>query len=86
VIWPFGIDQHFWAARMISLGVAVPAGPVRALTGTGLAAAVAQATGDRLVSVLARQLAARVRDEDGTGQAVAHLERLARGAAAEVPA
>jgi sterol 3beta-glucosyltransferase len=86
VIWPFGIDQHFWAARMTSLGVAVPAGPVRTLTGTRLAAAVAQATGDRLVSELARQLAARVRDEDGTGQAVVHLERLARGAAAGVPA
>ena len=26
VIWPFGVDQHFWASRMTSLGVAVPAG------------------------------------------------------------
>jgi sterol 3beta-glucosyltransferase len=86
VIWPFGIDQHFWAARMTGLGVAVPAGPVQTLTGARLARAVDQATGDRRVSELARELAIRVRAEDGTGQAVAHLERLARGATAAVTA
>jgi sterol 3beta-glucosyltransferase len=79
VIWPFGIDQHFWATRMAGLGVAVPAGPARTLTGDRLAQAVDQATSDRRVSRLAQDLAIRVRAEDGTGQAVAHLERLARG-------
>ena len=86
VIWPFGVDQHFWASRMTSLGVAVPAAPVRALSGTRLAAAVAQAIGDRSVNDRARDLAARVRAEDGLGRAVAHLERLARGAAVAVDA
>jgi sterol 3beta-glucosyltransferase len=85
-IWPFGIDQHFWAGRMTSLGVAVPAWPVRTLTGARLARAVAQATGDRRISDLAQDLAARVRAEDGTGQAVAHLERLACGPSLTVPA
>jgi len=86
VIWPFGIDQHFWAARMTGLGVAVPAGPVRTLTGDRLARAVDQATSDLRVSDLAQDLASRVRAEDGTGQAVAHLERLARGASVAVRA
>ena len=86
VIWPFGADQHFWASRMTSLGVAVPASPARALSGTGLAAAVAQGIGDRSVSDRARDLAARVRAEDGLGQAVAHLERLGRGTSVAVGA
>jgi len=84
VIWPFGVDQHFWASRMIGLGVAVPAPPVRALTGTLLAAAVAHAVGDRLVNDRAQDLATRVRAEDGLGRAVAHLERLHRGSAVAV--
>ena len=86
VIWPFGVDQHFWAERMTSLGVAVAASPVRALSGSGLAAAVAQAIGDRSVNDRARDLAARVRAEDGLGQAVAHLERLGRGTTVAVGA
>ena len=77
VIWPFGIDQHFWSSRMTSLGVAVQASPVRALTGTALARAVDRATNDQLISDLAIELARRVQAEDGTGQAVAHLERIA---------
>jgi sterol 3beta-glucosyltransferase len=77
VIWPFGIDQHFWAARMASLGVAVPPLPVRALTGRTLAGALDRATNDQLISDLAVQLGRRVQAEDGTGCAVAHLESLA---------
>jgi sterol 3beta-glucosyltransferase len=79
VIWPFGIDQHFWASRMVSLGVAVPAPPVRALSGESLAHAVARAANDQLISDLAIELAHRVQAEDGTGQAVAHLERITSG-------
>lgn len=87
VIWPFGIDQHFWARRMAELGVAVPAGPVRAMTAATLARAVDQAVNDQLISDRAVELAHRVQAEDGTGQAVAHLERLTRSTAnAKVPA
>jgi sterol 3beta-glucosyltransferase len=79
VIWPFGIDQHFWSSRMTSLGVAVPALPVRALTGASLARALDRATNDQLISDLAVELGHRVQAEDGTGCAVAHLERIAAG-------
>jgi sterol 3beta-glucosyltransferase len=77
VIWPFGIDQHFWSDRMVRRGVAVPAAPVSAMTGTRLARAVDQATNDQLIADLATQLARRVQVEDGTGQAVTQLTRLA---------
>jgi sterol 3beta-glucosyltransferase len=77
VIWPFGIDQHFWADRMAALGVAARAKPVRALNATTLAAAIDRATSDQKMKSLAAQLADRVNKEDGTGAAVAHLERVA---------
>lgn len=79
VIWPFGVDQHFWARRMTGLGVAPPARPVRALTGPALAAALGPALGDERLATAARDLGDRVRAEDGCGAAVAHLERLAAG-------
>ena len=77
VIWPFGIDQHFWADRMATLGVAVPAKPVHTLTGKTLASTIDQAIGDKTLRDEAARLANRVRAEDGTGAAVAHLEKLA---------
>jgi sterol 3beta-glucosyltransferase len=76
VIWPFGIDQHFWARRMTDLGVAVPAQPVHALTGKTLASAIGQATSDATLHDRATRLAGRVRAEDGTGAALACLEQL----------
>ena len=86
VIWPFGVDQHFWARRMTGLGVAPPARPVRALTGPALAAALGQALGDPRLAAAARDLGDRVRAEDGCGAAVAWLERLTAGAPLAVPA
>jgi sterol 3beta-glucosyltransferase len=74
VIWPFGVDQHFWSRRMTSLGVAPPARPVRALTGRTLAAALDRALGDPRIAAQAAGLSSRVRAEDGPGQAVARLE------------
>jgi len=76
VIWPFGVDQHFWARRMTGLGVAPSARPVRALTGPALAAALDQALGDRRLAAAAAELGQRVRAEDGCGTAVAQLEAL----------
>jgi len=86
VIWPFGVDQHFWAGRMTRLGVAPAARPVRALTGAALAAALGQALGDPRLAAAARDLGDRVRAEDGCGAAVARLERLTAGARTAVPA
>jgi sterol 3beta-glucosyltransferase len=86
VIWPFGVDQHFWARRMERLGVAVPSLPVRKLTGATLAAMIDRATSDRLISDLAVELGRRVRAEDGTGAAVVRLESVVGSTAAVVPA
>jgi UDP:flavonoid glycosyltransferase YjiC (YdhE family) len=71
---------------MTSLGVAVPAWPVRELTAARLAAAVAQALSDGRVGGAAQDLAAHVQAEDGLGQAVAHLERLGRDTSVAVGA
>jgi sterol 3beta-glucosyltransferase len=76
IIWPFGIDQHFWSRRMADLGVAPPARPVRALTARTLSAALDRALGDPLMAEQAAELSSRVRAEDGPGQAVCHLEAI----------
>jgi sterol 3beta-glucosyltransferase len=73
IIWPFGVDQHFWARRLASLGVAPQALPVRALDGRTLAAAVNRVLADREMASRAAELGACVRAEDGLGQAVARL-------------
>lgn len=80
VIWPFGVDQHFWSRRMADLGTAPPARPVRALTGRTLAAALDRALGDPRLGRAAAELASRVRAEDGCGVAVSLLEVVAAGA------
>jgi sterol 3beta-glucosyltransferase len=77
VIWPFGGDQHFWSRRMATLGVAPPALPVRSLTAQTLTTALNHALGDRSLAVQAARLGARVRAEDGTGEAVSYLEKAA---------
>jgi sterol 3beta-glucosyltransferase len=77
-IWPFGIDQHFWASKMTSLGVASGAQPVRRLGGPALAEAVGRVITDPGMCAAAARLAGLVRAEDGTGAAVAQLERIAR--------
>jgi sterol 3beta-glucosyltransferase len=80
VIWPFGIDQPFWSRRMASLGVAPPARPARALTGASFATALNRALGDRQMAARAAELGARVRAEDGLGQAISRLESVLTGA------
>jgi sterol 3beta-glucosyltransferase len=77
IIWPFGVDQHFWARRLTRLGVAPQALPVRALDGRTLGAAVNRVLADREMARRAAELGVCVRAEDGLGQAVAHLEEAA---------
>jgi sterol 3beta-glucosyltransferase len=74
VIWPFGVDQPFWARRMASLGVAPPAQPVHELTGSALSAVLGRALGDPGMAARSAGLAALLRADDGTGQAVSRLE------------
>jgi len=86
VIWPFGVDQHFWSRRMADLGVAPPARPVRALTGRTLAAALDRVLGDPRFGGAAADLGALVRAEDGCGLAIPLLEALAAGSRTAVGA
>ena len=79
VIWPFGIDQPFWARRMAALGVAPPPRPVRTLTAASFTAALDRALGDPQLAVRAAELGARVRAEDGVGQAISRLEGIVTG-------
>jgi len=79
VIWPFGVDQHFWSGRLAGLGVAPPALPVRALTGRTLTAALDRALRDPQLAQRAAGLGSRVRAEDGTGAAVSRLEQVRAG-------
>jgi sterol 3beta-glucosyltransferase len=76
VIWPFGIDQPFWARRMAALGVAPAARPVQALTGPALTAALDQVLGDQRYAGAAADLARLVAAEDGLDAAVGQLERV----------
>ncbi|MGH3255529.1 MAG: glycosyltransferase [Streptosporangiaceae bacterium] len=86
VIWPFGVDQPFWARRMAGLGVAPPARPVGALTGATLGAALGRVLGDEQMRARAAELGRRVRAEDGCGRAVDLLAGVTAVTPLAVPA
>lgn len=64
---PIQFDAGFWADRLVRLGVAPRAVPLRALTADRLAAALTAATGNLGYRTRARAVAARVTAEDGVG-------------------
>ncbi|WP_245978978.1 glycosyltransferase [Streptomyces diacarni] len=74
---PVQFDAGFWASRLVALGVAPRAVPLRALTADRLAAALVAAVRDPSHAHRARRVAARVRAEDGTGAVVAAVGALA---------
>ncbi|HET9975718.1 MAG TPA: nucleotide disphospho-sugar-binding domain-containing protein [Streptosporangiaceae bacterium] len=86
VIWPFGVDQPYWARRMEGLGVAPAAQPAHHLTGPSLAAALDRALGDPGLTRRSAALASLLRAEDGAGQAVSHLEGVISGSRVAVGA
>jgi sterol 3beta-glucosyltransferase len=86
VIWPFGVDQPYWARRMEGLGVAPAAQPAHQLTGPSLAAALDRALGDPGLTRRSAALASLLRAEDGAGQAVSHLEDVMSGSRVAVGA
>jgi len=73
---PIQFDEGFWAARLVALGVAPRAVPLRGLTADTLAAALVRATRDSAHAERARALGARVRAEDSTAPVLAALDRL----------
>ncbi|MBK3575771.1 glycosyltransferase family 1 protein [Streptomyces sp. MBT65] len=73
---PIQFDEGFWAARLVALGVAPGAVPLRGLTADSLSAALVRATRDPGYAERARALGVRVRDEDGTAPVLAALDTL----------
>ncbi|MGW6905030.1 glycosyltransferase [Streptomyces sp. NPDC054940] len=74
---PVQFDEGFWAARLVALGVAPRAVPLRKLTAEALTAAVRQATGDPSYARRARALADELRAEDGVAPVLDAVNRLA---------
>jgi sterol 3beta-glucosyltransferase len=75
---PIQFDEGFWAARLVALGVAPAAIPLRGLTADALSAALVRATREPAFADRARRLGARIRAEDSVAPVVAALDRLER--------
>ena len=73
---PVQLDQHFWAARLHTLGVAPRPLRYQRLTAPRLADAVTTAVHSSALRTRARALAAALAREDGGRQVVAALDRL----------
>ncbi|MEW2569219.1 glycosyltransferase [Streptomyces sp. NPDC047070] len=73
---PIQFDEPFWAARLVSLGVAPAAVPLRGLTADALGAAVARAVTDPAHTERARKLADRLGGEDGVRPVLTAVDRL----------
>lgn len=76
VLVPFGMDQPFWATRVVALGAGPAPVPRRRLTAEALADAL-RATTDPGMRRRAADVGTAIRAEDGVGNAVAHLDALA---------
>ncbi|MFB9903731.1 glycosyltransferase [Allokutzneria oryzae] len=75
---PLMADQPFWADRLVRLGVSPGSAGLRALDARRLGELITQAVTDPRFGDRARTLAERIRAEDGAGQVVKAVERLAR--------
>ncbi|MFE1440426.1 glycosyltransferase [Streptomyces sp. NPDC058739] len=73
---PVQFDESFWAARLVALGVAPCALPLRRVTEGALAAALGRAVSLPAHRTRAAALGARLREEDGVAPVVAALDRL----------
>ncbi|MEU3633895.1 glycosyltransferase [Streptomyces fradiae] len=75
---PVQFDAAFWASRLVALGAAPAAVPLRGLTAVALADALRRATAADSYRVRAGELAAGLAAEDGVVPVLAALERSAR--------
>jgi len=73
---PIQFDEGFWSARLVALGVAPRALPLRRLTTDALATALMRATRDPAFGRRAAELGTRIRDEDGVAPVLAAVNRL----------
>ncbi|OEJ29820.1 UDP-glucose--sterol glucosyltransferase [Streptomyces agglomeratus] len=74
---PVQFDAAFWSSRLVALGVAPEAVPLRRITTARLAAALERATAEPSYRHRARALAARIGAEDGVRPVRAAVDRLA---------
>ena len=77
VVCPFFGDQPFWARLVHERGAGPAAIPQKKLTAGRLASALREATENATIHRQAAELGAAIRQEDGVGNAVAFLERVA---------
>jgi len=75
ILVPFFADQPFWARRVYQLGVGPRPLPRAQLTVERLTAAITTAVTDPILRDRAAALGARIRAEDGIGNAVTIIER-----------
>ncbi|GGN63364.1 glycosyl transferase [Streptomyces albiflavescens] len=73
---PIQFDEGFWAARLVALGVAPGAVPLRGLGSARLASALVRVTRQPMYRRRAQVLAARIRAEDGVGPVLDTVRRL----------
>ncbi|WP_307167813.1 glycosyltransferase [Streptomyces rishiriensis] len=76
---PIQFDESFWADRLVRLGVAPSAVPLRRLTADTLTTALLRATREPGFARRARGLGLRVGEENGTARVVAVVDRLENG-------
>ena len=70
-------DQPTWGKRIARLGVGTPAVHFSRFSASWLDRTLQQLTTDQQMRARAAELGARIRAEDGLGEAVAAIERLA---------
>jgi UDP:flavonoid glycosyltransferase YjiC (YdhE family) len=75
---PIQFDGGFWSARLVALGVAPCAVPLRRLTTDTLVSALVRATRDAGYRERAQVLGTRIREEDGVAPVARALEHLSR--------
>ncbi|MFJ6386673.1 glycosyltransferase [Streptomyces sp. NPDC091972] len=73
---PVQFDESFWAARLVALGVAPHALPLRHLSADTLEAALLRVTREAEFRERARELGARIRAEDGVTPVLEAVDRL----------
>jgi UDP:flavonoid glycosyltransferase YjiC (YdhE family) len=76
IVIPFFGDQPFWGQRVADLGVGPQPIPRQQLSAARLAKAIGGVVGDQAMRQRAAALGAKIRAEDGVGQAVKVIELL----------
>jgi sterol 3beta-glucosyltransferase len=85
VICPFMGDQPFWGRRVESLGVGVAPIPQKKLNADNLTEAIQRVVQSTEIRRNAAELGARIRAEDGVGNAVSIISRILSGSQSREP-